>query len=1533
MPKKLIIFFFSIFITLHHGFAQKTKQFDDDIEKYPEVVAEMFSTNLPADDKALISQFNSDWAGGIFTGNEKIDIVRISNAFLVKKARNIHYWMLWRCMQSFKKPENSAKGYDAWIKAVDAACLDRRTTPTSLQTLMIATLDLLNKRLICSSAGSDWKCSNDDYRFDFTNNRLSVIVGSCDLYCFSKGDSIMIGQTTGRFLMNEQQWKGKGGAVTWERAGFAPGDVSARLDDYTINMKQSQYEADSVLLTHTAYFPTPVMGKLVDKVRRNSSPETAIYPEFITYNKKFIFENLYADITYEGGISIQGARIIGAGTDEEKATIQIQKGDSLRIDIKSKSYIFRKDRVNARNVSLNIHLNGDSIYHNNLSFVYLVEAKEVSFIRSDAASSKAPYNDSYHEVDMDFEQLIWKTDEPLMSFSMTRGAAGGRAQFRSQNYFDQRYFESLQYFDAVHPLVSIRQCVANWGSETFPSEAYASHIRRSVTDARAQLIEIAKLGFILFDGDKDEATVQPRLYEFLAAAAKKTDFDVIDLRSSITAPTKNALFNVKNHDLIINGIEKFMVSDSQQVVIKPRNQQVVMKKNRAIEIDGRIDAGQIELYGDSLHFDYDTFKINLYRVDSLYMYVPTSEKDALGRPRQRRLKTAIEKLSGNILIDLPDNKSGRQSLQQYPVLNSDSASYVFYGSADIAGGAYKTESFYFELDPFVIDSIDNFSKESLALSGKFVSADIFSDMRQTLRVQPDYSLGFIYESGDSAISAYNNARLHAEVRLSNRGLEASGQLDYLTASIHTDDFRIYPDSMNVPVAKEFTLRKQTEGTEFPEVKAEGNSIHWEPKKEKMYIYKKDKNFNIYNPETYLDGSLLLTPEGLSGKGRVDMGTADIRSDSIAFKSNTFSSDTSVFRLKAQKDGPYMLVTVDSLRSEIDFNTRKGRFIPGKDYALVEFPSNKFAAHIDGMIWDMDSAKVYIGSVDTVTRPVKEAVDFKYHYPGEGKGARYYSTAKDADSLNFVASRAMLDITLGNLKAEGVNLVKTSDAIVYPSDGRLTLTPEGSLELIRNARVVFNDSLMQHTVYNADIKIGGRHQYIGFGKYDYVDETGKTFVIDIPRIGTDNSGKTIANGAIPVESDFMLSPYFRYQGNMTLSSDDQFPVFEGTTQIVQECETLRPQWFKFKSPVNPNSIHLIVDEAPVNINNSKIFNGLFLTSDSSHIYPAFFSLRKNYSDNQLIVASGVLSYDKDSMIYFIAPESKLKNRDTIGNLIAFNRDRCLLSGEGRLSLGTDLGRVKTDVVGRITHNLNNQETSLDVMMSFDFHFDHGLAALMAGKIDSFPMLTGVDMQHPRFIRGMNEWLGVRKTETFRRDALMGKVKNFPAELNKTLVLTQLNLQWNQENRSYRSVGKIGVGNIFGHQVNRLVDGLVEITKRPTGDYADIYLKLDDRNWYYFGYTRELMQVISSDQTFNDRLVKLPEKQRKTDDKRPGFTFMIASSDKLDQFLKQFQQRNAPADQLPQAPTVIQDAGRPATQPLPGTPPVKKDEEDAPIIEVE
>ena len=608
-----VFFFFSV-----HGFAQNIRTFNDNAEDYPETVAAMFSANLSIEDRAFISQFTNAWNDGTFTNSEKLEIIVLSNGFLEKRARNVNYWTLWRCLLAFKDPENTGKGYDAWMKSMLATVQDRRSQPATLQTSMSATLELVSKRYIYSSAGHVWEISNHNYRYHFADDQLSVIVDNCNLICIvARGDSIMIGQTSGHYLVDNNEWKGSGGLVNWNRAGFSQNEVSARLERYNIDMRRPEYEADSVMFTHITYFPSPAMGKLTDKVRRVANPAESLYPEFVTYSGKFVFDNLYPNVDFIGGLTIQGARVIGSGTDNENATVVIRKGgDSLRMNISARSFIFTKERLSSRNVQIVIHFFGDSIYHTDLAFSYIVDLKEVNLFRTDAATSQAPYFNTYHKVTMNFEQIVWKTDEPLMIFSMARGASTGRAQFRSQNYFDRQYYDRLQYMDAVHPLITIRQVAASRGN-TFPSSAYANQIRTSVNDARVQLINIARQGFILYDGERDVATVLPHMYETLNAAAQRVDFDVIDMQSRVNAPVQNATFDTRTHDMLINGIGSFMVSDSQKVIITPRGGRVAMQKNRGIEIDGRIDAGRIELYGDLMKFDYDGFRIDLSKIDSM----------------------------------------------------------------------------------------------------------------------------------------------------------------------------------------------------------------------------------------------------------------------------------------------------------------------------------------------------------------------------------------------------------------------------------------------------------------------------------------------------------------------------------------------------------------------------------------------------------------------------------------------------------------------------------------------------------------------------------------------------------------------------------------------------------------------------------------------------------------------------------------------------------------------------------------------------
>ncbi|NJK98583.1 MAG: hypothetical protein HC905_29970 [Bacteroidales bacterium] len=152
---------------------------------------------------------------------------------------------------------------------------------------------------------------------------------------------------------------------------------------------------------------------------------------------------------------------------------------------------------------------------------------------------------------------------------------------------------------------------------------------------------------------------------------------------------------MENYDLLINGIPRIFLSDSQNVVIYPTNDRITLKQNRSFQFDGRIDAGLFTFFGSNFFFNYNDFKINLQNVDSVQIKVFTGEVDNFGRPLTRSVRNVIQHITGDLVIDKSDNKSGRHSYPMYPLFTSRENSFVYYDAAEIQNGVYPREKFLF----------------------------------------------------------------------------------------------------------------------------------------------------------------------------------------------------------------------------------------------------------------------------------------------------------------------------------------------------------------------------------------------------------------------------------------------------------------------------------------------------------------------------------------------------------------------------------------------------------------------------------------------------------------------------------------------------------------------------------------------------------------------------------------------------------------------------------------------------------------------
>jgi hypothetical protein len=94
--------------------------------------------------------------------------------------------------------------------------------------------------------------------------------------------------------------------------------------------------------------------------------------------------------------------------------------------------------------AVKFYLEKDSIIHPGLSFVYQVDKKTVTLLRTDDGLEKSPYFNTYHKVDMYFEQLVWKTDEPKIEFNFLPNNTQGEAFFESQDFFSRGRLEAIK---------------------------------------------------------------------------------------------------------------------------------------------------------------------------------------------------------------------------------------------------------------------------------------------------------------------------------------------------------------------------------------------------------------------------------------------------------------------------------------------------------------------------------------------------------------------------------------------------------------------------------------------------------------------------------------------------------------------------------------------------------------------------------------------------------------------------------------------------------------------------------------------------------------------------------------------------------------------------------------------------------------------------------------------------------------------------------------------------------------------------------
>jgi len=1480
--KFIILIFILLLLSASRAWSQAKPAFSGDPSKFRDELLTFMGPELSAEHVTVLNNFVSKWDSAGFSRENMTMILDLSSTLTGRNMRAIpQFSQFLKTLNDFCEYQRNDAFLSYWLTGLSELLFNPRFRNETIVRYIESTSLLIRENLLINTGSVKWKVKDADLKF-VHDTAFQINLENITLTCYSQRDSTEIYNAYGIYYPDLQQFWGTKGIVSWEKAGYDRADVYAEISDYKIDITKNTFSCDSARLMHKTYFREPVYGILTDQAATIPSKEKAGYPRFETYTRQFKIRDMYKGIDYEGGLAFEGANVKGKGENVFPARISLYRNDSLFIRITSKDFIFSASGLNSMETTATIYLGKDSIYHTNLGFSFNAGNRQVSLYRTNNPVSPSPYFNTYHNVDMYFENLSWVMGESDVIISRPKGAAMGQALFESSTFFNADDFIRLMGLDNDHPLSRLIKFSEWYYSETFPVSEFAKWLGKSKEAVAALCIDMANRGFVFYDRTNEEVTIKQKTKDYIDSYTRKKDYDVVSIYSETKAPVDNAVLNLDDFGLTINGVKSVFISDSQRVAIFPARHQIVMGKNKEFKFDGVVQAGLFTFFGRNFQFSYDTFKIRLQKIDSIRVAVETDKKDEFGNPVIRDINSLIQLATAEIYIDDPNNKSGLKSLAQYPIVNATTSSYIFYDRIAGLEDIYKKENFYFRIHPFSFENIDHYSNDDLKLSGEFYGGNILKPMRQYLTVQENNSLGFQMTIPEDGIEIYDGrGRFFDQINMSNKGLIGSGTMKHLSSTTKSNEFKFYPDSM-VTRAETFDIQNDGSGL-FPELNSRDVEIRWLPEKDEwIALNAEGKSFNIFTNGTTLDGSLNLKTGGLKGTGIINMADSRINSNLFSFSANAIRADTADFNFKSPSTSGYAFIA-ENAATDINFASRVTRFHLNTDSSVVKFPEIQYICTMTDFEYNQET-KILSMEQKGKTASGMIAPDrlLRLDFNDLAKPT-FFAVNSLRDTISFNSLNAIYNVTEEFIEAENISYIHIADALIQPENGKIKIGRRAKIDRLQNAYLAVN---RLHLLHSANIDIESVKRYSGSAVYDYVDDVNEIRQISFPEVTVDTMA-TSAKGFIPPEQKFMLSSAFTFSGDVNLYSNSKNLLFTGSAGIMHDCEMIESYPVKFKSFIDPKNVMITLSEKPRDVNDNIVYSGSFMNLDSIHIYPAFLSQQKSWTDIGLVSASGVLWYNKAGGKYQISSPEKIADPLINGNLVALDRNQCTVSGEGRVNFGTSFDLVQLGGAGNYTHETDSGKVTLKAIIGLDFFFSPEALKIMSDEFRMMPTLKPVNLNSDFYSRGMKDLLGVSAADRLKEETeIFGMTRNLPREFTYELLLNDVSLFWNEASSSFRSSGRIGIGLIGSQPVNVYVDGFIDIQRRRSGDMIDIYLKADNSTWYYFSYFKEVMMAQAGNIEFNKLISSIKEKDRRHPDSsvRKPYTYMIAVEDRLSRFLR-------------------------------------------------
>lgn len=1466
------------------AFAQITS-FSSDQALFMKELSEFMRDNNNEIGKNSYEKFAKEVEAGNVTPEQIRLIIDIGNKMLERRMKPTpQFVFVLDATVAFTKSGQLFERFSEWM-VISNSILDnsKKGSYSTYNRFLEFSAAFFEKNALNDTPTKTWCFTSFDYELVLNGEEPEVHFPSTSLYAYTKGDTMSINETAGVYYPLSKEWVGKNGTVGWARAGLDSTVTYAKLTNYRINTESNEYKADTATLYFGGLFSKPLPGTLQDRLTTNNETNKSDYPQFKTYDKTLTVKDILVNVDYKGGFFLKGSQIIGSGDDTTLAEMKFKdpKGKQAVIATSKTFLVEPKMSIYSKDAQVVIRVGkSDSIYHHDVSLRYDGVLGTMNITRQDEGFSSLMWYSSYHKVDMKVDNMAWNLSDTLLNLKNIEGAGNKMSWFESQDLFSVKLFDRVRGVSTYQPLVKIKRFCETYKTREIPTLALAKELNPSLTVDGVQtvLLQLVEEGFIFYDKEKEMIYVKDKTFNYVIASAGKKDYDIIAIPSLTKGA--NATLNLTNYDLNVNGVKQFYLSDSQFVLIYPLDDKLTIKKNRDMLFDGTIVSGNIDFKGQNFYFSYDTFSIKMNKVDSMILYVESTDIDDNGNSLFLPVKTNISVSSGRLQIDKTDNKSSKVKFKEYSMFTTYNYSIADYDKKEIFDTVYDKERFYFKLDPFTLESSDSLDFRKVKFDGLMVSAGIFPDFREALKLQDDRSLGFKTKTPESGFPAYGKTgKYTGNLTLSNQGFRGAGKIDFMASASDSKDILFFPDS-TIANVDNFAVVKKESGVQFPQTTNTGVKTRWLPYEDMMIVEQGIQPFDMFDGASTLKGTAIVTSKGLQGDGTMLWGEVKMKSNQFRYLADHSKSDTASVSI-GQVTPDLVALKLDNVTLDVDYTKRIGHFEANFDTIMTELPYNQYKTDMNVFDWVMDERTVYFKST-------KEYSNF-------------FSTNGGQDSLVFQAKEGKFNLNNYLLNAEGVPLIAIADVHVIPDSGKVSIEKGAKMGTLYYAKIKGDTVNFYHNLDDCVVNIMGKNEMTGKGKYAYTTPQGRKEIIPFEQISVVKVIDSImgetnhymnAKGYVQDTANFVLEDKVQFKGPVELYSRDQFLKYRGYVKLnVIDTANFRTDWFRVDAYIDPKKPIFNLNSAVTDRNDS-VYAGIFRFNDTAALYTTIMARKNSITDANLFVAKGQGYYNETDQTFYFGNLEKLDDQTAKGSIMKYNDKTGALFAEGRLKMGLRTDLCDTKAYGTIIKRPNLDQYKMDASVTFEIPLPEDLLKKMGDMLFSSNADAGaapIDYNiETQILAAIIELADEKSANKLIDDASSKGYLTKPKDYAATIFLSGLKMIWDPAARSFHTTGSEAKLLWFGDVAfNQVIKCYAEFGKRSGGDYFTLYFLTPSEDFVYIHYKRNQLKLFTSREDINAEIFGYDSKKRVIETEKGNMVFMLEGKNAVNQFVQDMQ----------------------------------------------